>query len=125
MSGAGNRGSRSLLWRLESVPPWLLLLVCYLLVGILGYIDYLTGDYSILIFYLLPLFPAAWLLGNKGAWRVSLASGAARVVSDYYSYSDSTLRYWNSLQDTAFLFMVGFLMVLVKRLLNDETKPEG
>jgi hypothetical protein len=123
MSGAGNKGGNPLLRRLEQVPRWLVLLICYLLVGLLGYVDYLTGDYSVLVFYLIPIFPAAWLLGSQGAWRVSLASGVARVVSDYYSYADSTLRYWNSLQDAIFLFMVGFLIVLVKRLLDDETQP--
>ena len=97
-----------------------LLIAGYLLVAILGYIDYLTGDYSILPFYLIPVLLVAWFFGCTGATFISLAAGLARFVSDSYGSSSATPRYWNSLQDTVFLFLVGFLVGVIKVLLNDD-----
>jgi len=97
-----------------------LLLSGYLLVAILGYIDFLRGDYTILPFYLIPVLLVAWFLGWSGATCVSLAAGLARFLSDSYGYASSSLRYWNSLQDMLFLLLVGFVIALIKRLLNDE-----
>ncbi|GFO54355.1 hypothetical protein GMSM_13620 [Geomonas sp. Red276] len=109
-----------MLQRIDRMPAWLLMLAALVMVVGLGYIDFLTGDYSILIFYVIPIFMVAWGAGRWGAVAIAVASGIARVVSDYYSYSDSQFRYWNSLQDTAFLIMVGVLVALVKKLLSEE-----
>lgn len=103
----------------DGFPKWLLLLFGYIVVAALGYIDYLTGDYSILIFYLVPIFVVAWYVGGRGAALVSLAAGLARIVSDYYSYSGALI-YWDSLLDMGFLLMAGLLIALLKRLLVEE-----
>lgn len=104
---------------LERKPAaWLVLIGGYVTVGCLGFIDYMIGDYSILIFYVLPVFVAAWHLGRMGALHISLAAGLARTFSDYYTYSPSTFRYWNSLLDMMFLLMLGLLMVFIKNVLK-------
>jgi hypothetical protein len=105
---------------IEKLPAWLLMLAGFVAVALLGFIDYLTGDYSLLIFYALPIAFEAWFLGRWGAIFISLIAGLARLVSDYFSYSGSNFRYWNSLQDMAFLLMVGLLIATVKKLLADE-----
>lgn len=102
---------------MQSVPTWLLLLAGCLMVAGLGFLDYVTGDYSILVFYVIPVSFITWFLGRGGSVFICLASGAARLISDYYSYSASSIRYWNSFQDMVFLLMVGFLIGSVKRLL--------
>jgi len=93
------------------------MLAGFLLVAALGCLDYWTGDYSLLIFYAVPVALEAWFLGRFGAVAISLAAGVARCVSDYYSYTGSDFRYWNSLQDMAFLLMMGLLIAEVRRLL--------
>ena len=35
---------------LEKLPAWLLIIAGFLMVALLGWIDYLTGDYSMLIY---------------------------------------------------------------------------
>jgi len=107
--------------KLDTIPGWIILLTGYLLVVVLGYIDYLTGDYSILIFYLIPVSFVAWFMGRWAAFFISLAAGVARFVSDYFTYSSfSVFKYWNCFQDLIFLFMMGFLVALVKKLLREE-----
>jgi hypothetical protein len=105
---------------LEGFPGWLLLLFGHILVAALGYIDYLTGDYSILIFYLVPIVIIAWFQGGRGAVLISLAAGLARLVSDYCSYYGTALMYWDSLMDMVFLLMAGLVIALLKRLLADD-----
>jgi hypothetical protein len=102
---------------IEKLPAWLLMLIGLIMVALLGFIDYLTGDYSLLIFYAIPVALEAWFLGRWGATVISFAAGAARFISDYISYSGTSIRYWNSLQDMIFLLMVGLLIATVKNLL--------
>lgn len=91
----------------------------YILVVILGYVDYVTGDYSLLPFYLAPVSLVSWLRGRRDAFLVSLLSGMARYVSDYYSHSALTFKPWNSLEDLALILTVAFLVVVMKRLMTD------
>jgi hypothetical protein len=105
---------------LENIPAWLMFALGLLLVILLGYIDYLTGDYSILIFYLIPVALVTWYLGKWGGLIISVASGAARLVSDYSNYAHANLRYWNSLQDMLFLLIVAILIVSLKKQLVDD-----
>jgi hypothetical protein len=103
---------------LEKFPCWVILLISNLMVAGLGYLDYLTGDYSILIFYLIPVTLVAWLLDRRSALFIVFTSGMARVLSDYYSYSSPAFKWWNSFQDTIFLLMIGLLVALLKKLLS-------
>ncbi|GFO58489.1 hypothetical protein GMST_08140 [Geomonas silvestris] len=106
--------------QLEKLPSWLMLAIGLLLVAGLGVLDYLTGDYSLLIFYAIPVALEAWFLGRAGTAAISLASGLARLTSDYLSYTGSRFSYWNSLQDTAFLLMMGLFIAWVRQLLREE-----
>jgi hypothetical protein len=105
---------------IRKLPSWLLMLIGFIMVALLGYIDYLTGDYSLLIFYALPVALEAWFLGRAGALVICVAAGAARFISDYISYSGTGIRYWNSLQDMIFLLVVGLLIATVKKLITDD-----
>ena len=110
---------------LHKMPAWLSLPSGLLLVAIIGYVDYLTGDYSMLIFYTVPIAMVAWILGDRGAITISLAAGCARYISDYHTYSSSSIRKWNSLEDTLFLLIVGLLIASVKRLIDEENRDKG
>ena len=107
---------------LRRIPAWLWIPVGLLLVAVIGYIDYLTGDYSILIFYAFPIALVAWRLKDWGAIIMSAAAGCARYISDFHAYSSSSVRSWNSIQDTLFLLIVGLLVSAIKRLIDDENK---
>ena len=98
------------------------MLAGFLLVAMLGYLDFLSGDYSLLIFYAGPVALEAWFLGRWGAVLISVSAGLARLVSDYFSYTGSSFRYWNSLQDMAFLLMLGLLLAMARKLLTEEER---
>jgi K+-sensing histidine kinase KdpD len=107
---------------LQKLPRWLLLLIGVAMVAVIGLLDYLSGDYSMLIFYAVPVAMVAWFVGCWGAAVISLFSGVGRFISDYFSYSTSSVRYWNSLQDMIFLLLMGMLIATVHSLIDLEQK---
>jgi hypothetical protein len=108
---------------MAKLPTWLMLVVGLMAVVVIGVLDYVTGDYSLLIFYAIPVAFEAWYVGRWGAFVISGASGLARLISDNISYSASTVRYWNSLQDMIFLIMIGLLVALIKKLMTEDQRP--
>jgi hypothetical protein len=111
---------RNVLDKISKLPVWLTLCIELLLVAVIGYIDYITGDYSVLIFYAIPICIAAWSVGDTGVILVSISSGAARFISDYSSYSNSKVRSWNTFEDILYLLIFGLLIAAVKRELDEE-----
>lgn len=93
---------------------------CLLLVGIIGVVDYLTGDYSLVIFYLIPISCAAWYCGRRSGLLLACASLATRIVSDYALHGSelrSSLHYWNFTIEALFLLIVGTLVTTLKNSL--------
>ena len=84
-----------------------------LLVVLLGVLDYLTGDYSLLPFYLFPVAIASWLAGRIRGLVIALACGAARFISDHAvhgSLPESAFHY-QTYADEMFLFVAVALVV--------------
>ncbi|PYK36807.1 MAG: hypothetical protein DME60_13660 [Verrucomicrobia bacterium] len=72
-----------------------LLVLCVLLVGTVGYIDYLTGyERSLALFYLLPISLAAWSGSFVLGFAVVIISVIAWVLSDLAA-GIPALRFWN------------------------------
>src|SRR5438874_13518653 len=73
-----------------------LVVVCLCLVGIVGYIDYLTGyERPLLLFYLLPISLAAWFGGFLTGLGIAVVSVAVSMLSDVAA-GIPALGYWNA-----------------------------
>lgn len=71
------------------------LTVAILLIGLIGYLDYVTGyEASLLLFYLLPVTLAIWYGNLWVGLAFSILSVSASVVSDVASGSPG-VHYWN------------------------------
>jgi len=73
--------------------------VAIALVAVIAWFDYLTGDFSLTVFYLVPVGLATWFSGRARGWFIGLLSGAAWLVGDLtLSHSDvhPLLPYWNA-----------------------------
>lgn len=90
-----------------------------LLVVILGYIDYVTGDYSILMFYSIPVAVGSWFAGLRFGVIVAVISGIARFYADYQTYVHFSInRYLNIAGDVLFFLMVAVIAVMVRKMLG-------
>ena len=107
---------------IETLPGWLMGVVAFGCVAFIGFLDYLTGNYSLLIFYVFPIALASWY---SGLWRgslVALLSGLARLYADFAAFSDKRLLFWNSTEDALFLVFIAVLVVLLKKALSAQQK---
>jgi hypothetical protein len=77
----------------------LILAACWLMLGVLGWLDDITGyELSLLVFYSVPVGLAAWHVGRWSAICVALGATVACLLADYFSgekYSARYLYYWN------------------------------
>lgn len=95
----------------------LMLVLALPLVGVLGAVDYLADPYlSFLIFYLVPISFAVWLVGPSGGLFILLASISAWIIDDILSsgsYVHPIVPYWNitlkALFCGAFIFILNAL----------------
>lgn len=99
---------------------------CLLITVFLGFVDYITGDYSLVIFYLFPITLSAWLCGRWSGLGVAACSGATRVVSDFSLHGASmrsALHYWNfSVEVIFFLFVASLVATLKRALAKDDVR---
>lgn len=83
------------------------------LIAFIGLIDYATGpDYGFGFFYLIPVIPAAWLLGRWPGVAVALASGLAWFAADFAARpsAPAIAVLWNASSRT-FLFVASAVLV--------------
>lgn len=80
--------------------PRLIFAGCFLLLGLLGWLDYLTGyEMSFFVFYSVPVGLAAWFVGRPAAIAVALAATVTWLLADSFSgarYSAPFFYYWNT-----------------------------
>ncbi len=96
---------------------FLISLSSFMLVAMLGYLDYITGPYLYFItFYLIPLYLATWFAGKWCGLIVLIASAVAWTVDDLshsLSYVHPIIPYWNLLLK---LSTFGFFIYILSSL---------
>ena len=97
-----------------------LVVVCVCLVGLVGYVDYLTGyDRPLLLFYLVPISLATWFGNLLLGLIIAIAGIAAWMWSDVAA-GIPALRFWNVAMALAsfalFAGMLSKLRTLVREL---------
>jgi diguanylate cyclase (GGDEF)-like protein len=108
----------------SSRTPSVTLLFCSVLLLFLGWLDIVTGDYSLIVFYLIPVSLAAWFIGKRSGLLFCLLSLVVRVIADeatresFVSYS--TLHYWNEIIEFIFLLIMSLLFSALKKNLDNE-----
>ena len=77
----------------------LILATCWVLLGVLGWLDFITGyELSFFVFYSVPVGVAAWYVGRWPAIGVALGATVAWLLADYFGgqkYSARFYYYWN------------------------------
>lgn len=100
------------------------LLFCFLFLLLLCWLDIATGDYSLIIFYLIPVSLAAWFVGKRSGLLFCLLAIMFRVVADEWyrtpASMHSALNYWNELIEFVFFIMMSMLFSVLKKNLENE-----
>lgn len=109
------------------LPNWFWAVVDILLVFLLGFIDYKTGDYSLIIYYMIPVALGSWFTGAGFGIALATISGFVRFCADYVTYADlSFANYLNIAQDVLFLLVIAIIIANLRARLegNKATLPD-
>jgi diguanylate cyclase (GGDEF)-like protein len=108
----------------SSRTPAMTLLFCSVFLLFLGWLDIITGDYSLIVFYLIPVSLAAWFVGKRSGLLFCMLALVVRVIADEESrtpFSPHTaLHYWNELIEFLFLLIMSLLFSALKRNFENE-----
>jgi diguanylate cyclase (GGDEF)-like protein len=111
-----------LLASLEKQSKTYLVFVGFILIGIIGLVDFLTGsDFGISVFYVLPILLVTWYTNQRFGFVISFASAIVWLVADIatsQSYPFSFIPFWNSFIRFAYFIIITFLVSSLKSSLE-------
>ena len=85
----------------------------------LGSVDYLTRDFSLTIFYILPVFIGTWFVNSLAGIAFSLISGVVIMIIRYLPattfFKPTHIHIWNTSMEVFFLLIVNMLFILLKK----------
>lgn len=109
---------------MDKIPGTIILSVSFLLVILLGIIDYLTGyEISFSIFYLLPVMTTMWFGKRVYAVAISVLSAITWLLADItsgHTYSHFAIPVWNSIMRLGFFLGITFSLGTIRNLLDKE-----
>jgi diguanylate cyclase (GGDEF)-like protein len=91
----------------------------------MGLLDYATGNYSSVLFYLIPIFIAAWFVGSSAGVSVCIGSFFSSLLANPYRYvlrhySHPTYYYWDLFLEFIYLFLMSLMFSALKARFNAE-----
>lgn len=93
---------------------------------LLAWVDRITGDYSLIVFYLVPVSLVAWFVSKPSGILFCFLSVALRIAADEslssFSFDHSMLHYWNNLIEFLFLLIMSLLFSALRKNLENEKK---
>jgi two-component sensor histidine kinase len=84
-------------------------------VAVIAWFDYLTGDFSLAVFYLAPVALATWYAGRASGLFVGLLSAVAWLVADHPD-GEPFRPYWNAAVLVLIYAIVAYLLSVLARL---------
>ena len=98
--------------------------ISLMLLAMLGWIDYLTGDYSMIVFYLIPVSLVAWFVTWYSGLFFCLLALMTRLIADQvsssFSLNNAKLHYWNLFIEFLFLLIMSLLFSALRKNLDSE-----
>ena len=103
---------------------WLAFALGLIIIGIIGYTDALTGDYSLDVFYLAVIFVMTWFTGAGYGLLCVIESVLLEAVADYHVHLGNVftgIYYWNWVSDLVTISALCLLVSFIRRSLDSST----
>ena len=88
------------------------------LVAVMGGIDYATGNYSLIIFYLIPIFLAAWFVSSSAGATVSVCSFISSIVTNPGRDVHVSTFYWDVFLEFVYLVLMSLMFSSLRAQFN-------
>ncbi len=103
-----------------------ILIIGFLLIAVLGVLDYMTGpDLSLFIFYLIPVSLATWFAGSAAGMALSVLSAVAWSLADILSSHvgrNPVVPYWNVFMELSSFFLATLVLAGLRSSLDREQR---
>jgi diguanylate cyclase (GGDEF)-like protein len=90
----------------------------------LGWLDKITGDYSLIVFYLIPVSLMAWFVTRTSGVLFCILALVTRFIADMtpgsFSFNNTELHYWNAFIEFLFLLIMSLLFSALRKNLDSE-----
>ncbi len=110
----------NLVTRLENKSKTFYFILGFLLIGIIGFLDLVTGyEFAFSVFYVLPISLFTWFIGRKLGIFSSVVSAFVWLGADMAAgntYSSPLIPYWNSIIRLLFYILITVLLSSVHNL---------
>lgn len=104
----------------------LLVLAGFILIGMVGFVDYLTGsEIGFSIFYVLPISLITWITDKRLGFVASIGSAALWAIADLATrdaYSHALIPIWNTLIRLTFFIIITLLLSALRKALRRVNK---
>ena len=119
-----TRRAKRFLETLEHRSPLFWTITGFTIVGLLGLLDYATGnEFNLSLFYLIPVALVTWAVDHKTGLFLSFISGLTLLGAEIaagQTYSHSIFYFLNTLVRTAFYVVVVYLVTELQRSRKEE-----
>ena len=109
---------QALIDKLGKIPPTMMFNICLLITAILGVVDYLTGDLTLIVFYFIPIACGTWFVGRGAGLVISSICAVELFATDLaFQISGGTfqlLKIWNSSMEALFLLLSAQVLYLFR-----------
>lgn len=110
--------------KIEQQRKPVVIVVGFLLIGLIGIVDALTGyETAFSLFYVIPIALVTWAAGRWVGSSASFVSALAWIVADWASghpYSHPLIPIWNTLIRLSFFLIITVLLSTLRRALKHE-----
>jgi diguanylate cyclase (GGDEF)-like protein len=109
---------------LEGKPRIFLEAASILLAVILCYLDFITGPYTFLIFYVIPVFLSAWFVDKSFGIAAALACVSASIIANITAREPVHLNvwyfFWDTIAGSSYLVLLSLMFSTLKEKLDRE-----
>jgi diguanylate cyclase (GGDEF)-like protein len=109
----------------SSRSPAAIISLSLILLMLLGWVDFLTGDYSLIVFYLIPVSLVAWFVNRTCGMLFCLLALATRFCANEahtnFAFQSAAIHYWNESIELLFLLIMSLLFSALRKNLDSET----
>ena len=113
----------------SSRSPATVFAICFAILCLLGWADYITGDYSLIIFYLIPVSLMAWFVSRTSGLLFCLLTLVTRFITNETAagniLSNSPIHYWNEFIEFLFMMVMSLLFSFLRNALDSEKSRAG
>ena len=99
-----------------------LLVLNYAIVLLLGYVDYLTGDYSLILFYVIPVFLGSWFVDKRSGIFICIACSLASFLNKSLDHPGASLllHSWDLIIESSYLLLLSLMFSTLRHKLEQE-----